>query len=481
MRKVIFEKSSKGIENSFLPDINVDIEDYIDKELLSEGKIGLPEVGEQDIVRHYINLSKLNFSVDNGMYPLGSCTMKYNPKINEEIAAYREFTNIHPYFPIDDVQGMMEILYKSQEYFKDISGLSAVTLLPSAGAHGELAGNFIIAKYFKDKGENRTKMLIPDSAHGTNPASAFMAGFTSITIHSDKNGDIDIDDLKANLDNNVAGIMMTQPNTLGIFDSHFTEIANLIHSVGGIVYMDGANMNAMLCHVQPGKIGADIMHFNLHKTFSTPHGMGGPGSGPVAVVDFLSDYLPIPVVERNNGNYYFNYDLKNTIGSIKEGYGNVGVVVKSLVYMMALGREGLKEATDIAVLNANYIKESLKDYYHLEYPGLCKHECVFDNSYQKENGIKTLDIAKRLLDYGFHAPTIYFPLIVHEAMMIEPTETESKETLDNFIEVMKKIAREAKENPEILKNAPNNTPVRRLDNVAAARHPILRWEKEVES
>ncbi|MCD6577928.1 aminomethyl-transferring glycine dehydrogenase subunit GcvPB [bacterium] len=478
MEKLIFEMSAKGYENIFLPEENLNIEFNIDKNLLKAETLDLPEVGELDIIRHYTRLSQLNYSIDTNFYPLGSCTMKYNPKINEEISAYSEFKDLHPYMPEHSVQGILKVMYDLQNYLIDISGLSAVTLLPSAGAHGELAGNFIMAKYFKVKGEEQRKiMLIPDSAHGTNPASTVMAGFKPVQITSDENGYIDIEQLKPYLNDELAGIMITQPNTLGIFDPNFHIIAKMIHEAGGLVYMDGANMNAMLGHVKPGDIGADVMHFNLHKTFSTPHGMGGPGSGPVAVRDFLVEFLPIPIVEKRGENYKLNYDIKHTIGNIKEGYGNIGVIIRALVYFLSLGQVGLKETTDIAVLNAAYMKAKLTKKYHIKYKTLTKHEFVLDNKYQEEKGIRTLDIAKRLLDYGYHAPTIYFPLIVHEAIMIEPTESESKKTIDEFIDIMLKIADEAETDPELVKTAPHNLHFKRFDETRAAKQPILRWKK----
>ncbi len=480
MRELIFERSTPGIENVFLPPcLKAPEQAAVDRKFISDGSPELPEVGELDIIRHYMNLSKLNFSVDTNFYPLGSCTMKYNPKINEEIAGWKEFSHLHPYLPEEHVQGMLEIIWELQESLKDISGLQGVSLTPAAGAHGELAGNFIIAKYFRERGEKRHIMLIPDSAHGTNPASAVMAGFTPVEVASDKKGDIDIEALKGKLSPEVAGIMMTQPNTLGIFDSNFRKIADLVHAAGGLVYMDGANMNAMMCHVKPGEIGVDVMHFNLHKTFSTPHGMGGPGSGPVAVGKKLVPYLPVPVAEKDStGIFRLEYGLKNTIGQIKEGYGNIGVMLRALVYILALGRDGLKEAADIAVLNANYLKARLVKHFHLQYDGITKHEFVLDNEFQKGAGVKTLDIAKRLLDYGYHAPTVYFPLIVHEAIMIEPTETESKKALDDFADTMIRIAEEAKSDPGILKNAPVKTPIRRPDEVKAAKNPVLKWTKK---
>ena len=477
-RELIFEMSSRGVENIFLGHEEFNEAPLIEEKFLASEKADLPQVGELDIVRHYTNLSKLNFSIDANFYPLGSCTMKYNPKINEEIASFRGFVSLHPMLPETTVQGMLELLYTAGEYLKEISGLPGVSLLPAAGAHGELAGNFIFAKYFNDRNEIRTKMLIPDSAHGTNPASAIMAGFQPVEIPSDENGDIDLKALREAMDESVAGIMMTQPNTLGIFDSNFKKVAQIVHERGGLVYMDGANMNAMLCHVKPGEIGVDIMHFNLHKTFSTPHGMGGPGAGPICVSGELTEYLPVPVIGKDqSGTFHMEYNIPRSVGRMTEGYGNIGVILKALVYMMALGVQGLKDATDIAVLNANYVKVSLEKHYHLHFKGLCKHECVFDNSFQKDKGIRTLDIAKRLLDYGLHAPTVYFPLTVKEAIMVEPTETESKRSLDRFIQVMTKIAGECNDSPELLKNAPTKTPVRRLDETQAARNPILKWER----
>jgi glycine dehydrogenase subunit 2 len=448
----------------------------IPKDLLREDELDLPEVSELELIRHYVNLSYKNYSVDKGFYPLGSCTMKYNPKVNEDIANLKDFTDIHPLQNENTVQGALKLMYNLQNMLEEITGMDKVTLQPAAGAHGELTGMMIIRAYFENRGDHkRKKMIVPDSAHGTNPASATTAGFDVVEIKSGKDGLIDIDSLKTVLNYEVAGVMLTNPNTLGLFEKNICEIANLIHDAGGLLYYDGANMNANMGITRPGDMGFDVVHLNLHKTFSTPHGGGGPGSGPVGVKGDLVDFLPVPVVEKVNNKYVLNYDIPNTIGKVRSFYGNFGVMVRAYAYILSMGAEGLKKASEIAVLNANYIKEMLKYNYDLPFDCVCKHEFVFSGIKDKQSNISTLDIAKRLIDYGFHPPTIYFPLIINNAIMIEPTETESKETLDEFIKVMKSIAKEAKENPELLKIAPQGTYVKRLDEVNAARNPVVKW------
>lgn len=480
--KLIFEISKEGRKGYSLPQCDVplvNIEDIIPKEYTRKDPLNIPEVSEPELVRHFTLLSNKNFGLDTGFYPLGSCTMKYNPKINEEISLDPHFTDIHPYQPEETVQGSLELMYNLSNMLCEISGMDQVTLQPSAGAHGELTGLMLIKAYHESKGENfRNKILVPDSAHGTNPASAAVAGFNVVEIKSCKDGSIDIESLKAALDNEVAGLMLTNPSTLGLFESKISIIAKLVHEAGGLLYYDGANMNAIMGITRPGDMGFDVMHMNLHKTFSTPHGGGGPGSGPVGVKKELIPFLPVPIVEKCSNKFILNYNKPESIGKIKNFYGNFGVIIKAYGYILSMGGEGLKKASEMAVLNANYIKANLKNYYYLPIDKVCKHEFVLGGLEKDNHDVSTLDIAKRLLDYGYHPPTIYFPLIVDSAIMIEPTETESKETLDGFIDVMIKISKEAKENPELLKSAPHNTPVRRLDEVKAARTPILKWTRE---
>ncbi len=435
----------------------------------------IPNLSEPEVVRHYTHLSKLNYGIDDGIYPLGSCTMKYNPKLSEDLARLPRFAAAHPLADPRYVQGSLKLLYEMERVLAGIAGLAAVTLQPAAGAHGELTGMFIIRRYFEDKHDEKRKyILLPDSAHGTNPASATIAGFTAREIKSGPDGMVDIEALKAVLDDTVAGIMLTVPNTLGIFEERIIEITDLVHQAGGLCYFDGANLNSYIGRARPGDMGADLFHFNLHKTLSTPHGGGGPGSGPVAVTARLIPFLPVPRVVKKGDRYQLDWDQPRSIGSMHSFYGNFGVILKAYAYVLQLGDPGLREVSGNAVLNANYLQTLLKRVYSLPYDRLCKHEFVLSGKGIGE-GITTLDIAKRLLDYGFHPPTIYFPLIVHEALMIEPTETEGKETLDRFAEALTKIAREAKENPQLLHDAPTTTPVRRLDQTHAARQPILTY------
>jgi glycine dehydrogenase subunit 2 len=478
---LIFELSKEGRTGFELPELDVpakDINNLIPEEMQRKTEPDLPEVAEVDVVRHYVGLSRRNFGVDNGFYPLGSCTMKYNPKINEDTSRLAGFAELHPYVPEELAQGALELLYDAEQYLKEITGMDRFTFQPAAGAHGEFTGLMIIKAYLEKKGEKRTKVIVPDSAHGTNPATAAMCGFNVISIKSNERGLVDPEELAKVLDKEVAALMLTNPNTLGLFEEEIVKIARMVHDVGGLLYYDGANLNAIMGVTRPGDMGFDVMHINLHKTFSTPHGGGGPGSGPVGVKAHLAEFLPVPVVEKDGDRYYFNYNLPNSIGKVRTFYGNFLVVVKAYTYLKALGGEGLTDVSQKAVLNANYLREKLKKYFYLPYDRLCKHEFVLSGKWQKEKGVRTLDIAKRLLDYGVHPPTIYFPLIVDEALMIEPTETESKETLDRFIEVMIAISREVEENPELLHEAPHVTPVKRLDEVGAARNPILRWSKD---
>lgn len=474
--KLIFELSKEKHSTNYLPELDLPEKDIPFPDELLRKENDLPELSEVEIIRHYTKLSRRNFGVDHGFYPLGSCTMKYNPKINEDLAVLPEFTNTHPYSNQSAIQGNLELIYNLQQQLLEITGMDEITLQPAAGAHGELTGLMIIKSYFEDEKEKRTTIITPDSSHGTNPASATMCGFNTITLKSNERGQVDLKDLKQHLTKDVAAIMLTIPNTLGIFEENIIEITELAHKNGSLVYMDGANMNALMGIVKPKDMGIDILHLNLHKTFSTPHGCGGPGSGPVAVIRKLEPFLPLPRIEKKGNQFTLNYIKVRSIGRVKSFYGNFGVMIKAYAYITALGTEGIKKATEHAVLNANYLKEKLKHHYHLKYNYLCKHEFVLDDS-NLPNGITTADIAKRLIDYNFHPPTTYFPLIVHGAIMIEPTETENKETLDNFANALIKIKEEAKNNPEIIKNAPNSTPVNRLDDVKAARQPILKYSK----
>lgn len=474
--KTIFEKSN-GVVGIALTDKEEDLS-FLDKKFVRNGKIGLPNVSELDAMRHYKELSDKNFCIEKGFYPLGSCTMKYNPKVNEFLAGLENFVNLHPLSDDNDCQGALELMFKLQEALKKITGMDAVTLQPSAGAHGELTGMMVIKKYFEVKGENRKKVIIPDSAHGTNPASAHLCGFDVVPVKSNEKGQVDIDALKALLDSDVAGIMMTNPNTLGIYEENVLEISKLMHENGSLLYYDGANFNAIMGYTNPKLMGFDVVHLNLHKTFSTPHGGGGPGAGPVCVVEKLKEYLPVPTVAFDGEKYYRNYNLEHSIGSVKGFYGNFGVLVRAYAYILMMG-DNLKEASENAVLNANYLKEKLKGAYLLPYDEPCMHEFVLSGEKQKhENGVSTLNIAKALMDENTHPPTVYFPLIVHEAIMIEPTESENKEVLDEFVNAMLKIAEEAKTNPEKVISAPHSTPVKRLDETLAARHPDLKFTQK---
>lgn len=432
----------------------------------------LPGVTEGDVVRHYTNLSQMNFGVDTGFYPLGSCTMKYNPKINEEIAAMADFQGIHPLQPLQTIPGVMKLYCDLSDALSSITGMAKFTMNPCAGAHGELTGLMIMRQYHMSRGDlGRTRVIVPDSAHGTNPASAAVCGLEVVQVKSLADGTIDVEDLKPLLDNTIAGIMMTNPNTLGLFESKIEEIASLVHGCGGLLYYDGANMNPLLGVVRPGDMGFDIMHLNLHKTFSTPHGGGGPGSGPVGVAKHLVPYLPVPRIPGSETA------SDKPAGRVSGFMGNFGVLLRGYAYILRLGKQNVRLAGPLSVLNANYVKESLKEQYYLPISTVCKHEFVFNGLADKSSGVTTLDVAKRMLDYGFHAPTVYFPLLFHESIMIEPTETESKETLDAFIEVMKLIAAEAASDPQSLKTAPHSTPVRRLDETTAARQPILSYSE----
>ena len=471
--KTIFEKSN-GADGVTLCDLTDNI-DFIEAKLLRDEQPELPQVSELEVLRHYKELSDMNFCIEKGFYPLGSCTMKYNPKVNELLANLEGFTNLHPAASDEDTQGALELMYKLQEALKSITGMSAVTLQPAAGAHGELTGMMVIKKYFEVRGEKRKKVIIPDSAHGTNPASAHLCGFDVVPVASDSKGQVDINALKALLDKDVAAIMMTNPNTLGIFEENVLEISKLMHDNGSLLYYDGANFNAIMGYTNPKLMGFDVVHLNLHKTFATPHGGGGPGAGPVAVTEDLKDFLPVPVIEYDGKQYYRNYNIKHSIGQVKGFFGNFGVLVRAYAYILMMGKN-LKQASENAVLNANYLKEKLKDVYLLPYDEPCMHEFVLSGDRQKTNGVSTLNIAKSLMDENTHPPTVYFPLIVHEALMIEPTESENKSRLDDFVRVMRKIADEAKSNPDKLISAPHSTPVKRIDETKAARYPDLRYK-----
>ena len=497
---LIFELSKKGRKGYSLP------QDYdrthttaeLPATLRRKEAARLPECDELTVVRHYTNLSHNNFGVNDGFYPLGSCTMKYNPVINEEIAGLKAFAGLHPLQPAVTCQGALEVYYNLQVSLAELAGLSEFTLNPCAGAHGELTGLMVIRAYHESRNDVRTKVLIPDSAHGTNPASAAVCGLEVVEVKSNANGTVDLKDLKRLIElegPNIAAMMMTNPNTLGIFEPRVLEITEMVHKAGGLMYYDGANLNALLGECRPGDMGFDVMHINLHKTFSTPHGGGGPGSGPVGVRKGLEKFLPTPRVKK----VVVNYDLpedgptewegfivdwgqsESSLGSVGNFFGNFGVMLKAYAYILSLGSENIKHVGPLATLNANYIKERLKGDYLLPIKGLCKHEVVFDGLADKSTGVTTMDVAKRLLDYGYHAPTIYFPLLFHESLMIEPTENESKETIDAFIDVMHKIAEEAKTDPEMVKTAPHNTPIGRVDDVLAAKQPVTTYWKSKQS
>ncbi len=470
----VFEQSKKNRHSNYTTDnTDYDLNTHY-KSLARQLPAELPELCETDIVRHYTRLSRQNYSKDLGLYPLGSCTMKHNPRLANKVANLNQFTQTHPYLPDHLVQGNLALCHELEELLSEISGMANITLWPAAGSHGEFTGMLMIRAYHLDQGSPRKTVLIPDSAHGTNPSSAAICGYDVQTIPSNAQGLIDADSVAKAMTKDVAAIMITNPNTLGLFESEFKEIADIVHQKGGLVYLDGANLNALMGYVKPGHIGADIMHFNLHKTFATPHGGGGPGAGPVGVVEKLAPYLPTPRIIKKNNIYSRAINFPNSIGPINTFFGNFGVLVRAYTYIRALGADGLKEATEMAVLNANYIYAMLKNHYHCPFPGKVLHECVFNDKYQNEHGIKTLDIAKRLIDFGFHPPTIYFPLIVSGALMIEPTETENKDQLDEFCNAMIAIATESKHNAELLRTAPTRSFRRRLNEVKAAKDMTLR-------
>ena len=475
---LVYDLSSPGRQGVTLPELDVPATD-LPADLTREAA-PLPELSEIDVVRHFVRLSQLNHSIDTGFYPLGSCTMKYNPKINEDMARLSGFAHTHPLQDPTTVQGNLALMYSLQEWLKEIGGFAGVALQPAAGAHGELTGILIIRAFHRSRGDlGRNKILIPDSAHGTNPATTAMAGLQVVELPSDSRGNVDLDSLRAACDSSVAGLMLTNPNTLGLFEEHVLEVADLVHGCGGLLYGDGANMNALLGVVRPGDLGFDVLHYNLHKTFSTPHGGGGPGSGPVGVGESLVDFLPGPVadiVEQGGDDDAPLYGLvmpARSIGRVKAFHGHFGMFVRAFTYMRMQGRAGLRSVADHAVLNANYLRARLQSTYHVPFDRICMHEFVAEGRWEDAPGVRALDIAKRLMDFGFHPPTNYFPLIVHEALMIEPTETESKETLDRFIQAMEAIAAEARSDPETLHTAPHTTPFGRLDEVRAAKELVL--------
>ena len=473
---LVFEISEKGKRAFSLPELDVPSKKDVFRNLPVRDKIeGFPQVSEVEIIRHFTRLSQTNYCIDVGFYPLGSCTMKYNPKINEKIASLSEFSSSHPLAPLNLVQGNLEILKTTEELLAEITGMNAFSLQPSAGAQGELVGMMLIRACLEERGNPRKIVLIPDSAHGTNPSSAHICGYRVQEIESNEKGTIDLASLTQNMTEDVAALMITNPNTLGIFEDDIKKIAEIVHSRGGFVYMDGANLNALMGISRPGDMDVDVIHLNLHKTFSTPHGGGGPGSGPVGVKQELEPYLPLPAIERRENKYFLNFDRPKSIGRVRSFYGNFLVIVKALAYILSLGARGLKKVSEISVLNSSYVRKSLEEEYYLKYTTPTLHECVFSDKYQRQHGVGNIDIAKRLIDFGLHPPTMSFPLIVHGALMTEPTETESKRDLDLFIEAMKQISKEAKENPDVVKSAPHRSYVRRLDETSAARNPVLRW------
>lgn len=478
---VIFELGSEGRKAYSMPDLDVP-EENIDNLISDANKRkmikGFPEISEVGVIRHFTRLSQWNYSIDHGFYPLGSCTMKYNPKINEDMARTSAFTNSHPLQPEELSQGNLQLMYELAQDLGEISGMDQVSLQPAAGAHGELAGIMIIRAYHQSRGNPRRKVLLPDSAHGTNPATTSLSGYEVVSLKSNNKGLLDPEIVHKAMDENVAALMLTNPNTLGLFEKDILKITKMVHDKGGLVYCDGANLNAIMGISKIGNMGVDIMHFNLHKTFSTPHGGGGPGSGPIGVKKKLIPFLPVPLIEKDDDRYFLNYDCPQSIGKIKGFYGNFSIMVRAYAYIKTMGRENIKRVSEIAVLNANYIRSQLQEDYYLPYNESNLHECVLSDKFQAKSGVSTLDIAKALIDYGFHPPTIYFPLIVKGALMIEPTETEAKKTLDNFIEAMKDIARRSKTDSDSFRHAPLKSKVSRLDETAAARKPKLRWKPE---
>jgi len=484
--KILFEISKKGNRATELPELDPEFSvPVLNSRLARTNDADLPEVSEPELIRHYFRLSQQNFSVDTNFYPLGSCTMKYNPKVNEDVARFSGFSHVHPLFQESDVQGVLQLMFELEGYLCQLTGMDRFTLQPAAGAHGELTGMMLVKAYHAERGDTkRTKVIVPDSSHGTNPASAGIYGFTLVEVKSNERGRVTVRDLAEAVDEECACLMLTNPNTLGLFEDEILEIAEIVHKKGGLVYYDGANMNALMGLCRPGDMGFDIVHLNLHKTFSTPHGGGGPGSGPVGVTKKLISYLPVPLVDENNGSYHFVHSLPHSIGKVKNFYGNFGVLVKAYCYIRIMGAGGLKRASEDAIINANYLRKKVGVLFHVPYDDPCMHEFVASTLNFTDNGIHAADVAKRLLDFGIHAPTVSFPLIVKDALMIEPTETESKETLDAFIEVLAVIAQEARNEPDTLKNAPQTLHRTRCDEVKAARNPNLCYQspsKETES
>lgn len=479
---LIFERSKEGRTSYSFPELDVpetDLDSEFEETYVRQEAPDLPEISELEIMRHYTALSNRNYGVDSGFYPLGSCTMKYNPKINEDVARLPGFSHIHPLQSVKSIQGALEMMYELQQSLGEITGMYEVSLQPSAGAQGEWTGLMMIRAFHEANDDyNRTQVIVPDSAHGTNPASATVAGFDAVTVKTNENGLVDLEDLKRVVSEKTAALMLTNPNTLGLFETEILEMAEVIHGVGGKLYYDGANLNAIMGYTRPGDMGFDVVHLNLHKTFTGPHGGGGPGSGPVGVSKEFEPFLPKPLLVKRNGEYQFEYDRPHSIGRVKPYYGNFGINLRAYTYIRTMGAEGLKKVSEYAVLNANYMMRKLEKDYVLPYSQHCKHEFVLSGKTQKKLGVRTLDIAKRLLDYEYHPPTIYFPLNVEEAMMVEPTETESKETLDGFIDTMISISDETKNDPELVQEAPHNTIVKRMDETTAARKPILRYKKE---
>lgn len=474
--KLLFESGSPGRSALYWPEEEGRIEGALPSSLLRTEIDGFPELGELEVLRHFTRLSQRNFGIEGQFYPLGSCTMKYNPKINEAVARLPGFAHIHPLAAVELLQGALALLCELEAMLAEISGMEHVSLQPSAGAQGELAGLMLIRAHLLEKGNPRKYIIVPDTAHGTNPASSTLCGYDVIQISSNERGVIDAAALEKAMNEDVAALMVTNPNTLGLFETHIEAIASAVHAKGGLVYLDGANLNALMGIAKPGHMGVDVLHMNLHKTFSTPHGGGGPGAGPIAVTSRLRDYLPVPRIVKDGDRYRLDSDCPKSIGRVRSFYGNFGVLVRAYAYILSLGGNGLEEASRMALLNANYVRRKLEKSYQIAYDEPCMHECVFTDRLQHRHGVTTLDIAKRLLDYGYHPPTIYFPLVVSGALMIEPTETETPETLDGFADALVRIAQEAREDPELVKTAPHSTPVRRLDEARAARKPMLRWE-----
>lgn len=475
--KLLFESGSPGRSAIDWAPEGGKVEESIPAHLLRRDLDGFPELGELEVLRHFTGLSQRNFSIESQFYPLGSCTMKYNPKINEAVARFAGFAQLHPLAPLEHLQGALAVLFDLERMLAEVSGMEHVSLQPSAGAQGELTGLMVIRASLSDQGNPRKNIIVPDTAHGTNPASSTLCGYDVIQISSNEKGVIDAAAVEKVMDGDVAAIMITNPNTLGLFETNIEAIADVVHGKGGLVYLDGANLNALMGIAKPGHMGVDVLHMNLHKTFSTPHGGGGPGAGPVGVTAQLRDYLPVPRVIKSADGYGLDENCPKSVGRVRSFFGNFGVLLRAYTYILSLGGDGLEEASRMAVLNANYIRKKLENSYQLAYNQPCMHECILNDRIQHKNGVSTLDIAKRLLDYGYHPPTIYFPLVVSGALMIEPTETETPETLDGFCEAMLAIAQEAKDDPELVKSAPHSTPVRRLDEARAARKPVLRWDR----